>query len=425
MRADRHRRPLLHRATALVLSWVFTATTFWSMAPPLAEAAPAPRGPLPALIAGFPENLAGADARTRRRRWSAEALTAEALAPRPTERPRRRGRTRPRACRSGGGLDAGDGGGASGPRVRGGERDEPVHGLVRLPERERGGGDDPGGRDEHVHAFGAGPGPAEDLPAGADALLPERGVQRSLRREQPGVDAEGAGRQRSDLDGVPELGAVPGPASSGAHVRHDLLRPSALHADERGPERVRRDDRGAGVGRVALRAADPERGGERKEPDLLGHDPGERGGGAAPLGPEPERGRSRAGGGAHAHDGAAGEAGEQPRVLPDAEPVRLCGGQDGAADRVDGAGGGRLHERRDAAARAWCTRTWGRGPRVSTRGRSWCSWTVSTGPPSSRSGRGTRAPSPRLGRGFTVSRRGSPTRRGTWDRRRRWSSGWT
>jgi len=57
MRADRQSRPLLHRVTALLLSWVFTATTFWSMAPPEAQAAkPVPPGPMPALIAGFPEN---------------------------------------------------------------------------------------------------------------------------------------------------------------------------------------------------------------------------------------------------------------------------------------------------------------------------------------------------------------------------------
>ena len=54
------RRPLAHRATALVLSWVFTATTFWASAPPVAFAAPPPKGPLPALIPGFPDNLSQA-----------------------------------------------------------------------------------------------------------------------------------------------------------------------------------------------------------------------------------------------------------------------------------------------------------------------------------------------------------------------------
>ena len=47
----------LRRATALVLSWVFTATTFWASAPPVAFAAPPSQGPLPALIPGFPDSL--------------------------------------------------------------------------------------------------------------------------------------------------------------------------------------------------------------------------------------------------------------------------------------------------------------------------------------------------------------------------------
>jgi hypothetical protein len=41
-----------------------------------------------------------------------------------------------------------------------------------------------------------------------------------------------------------------------------------------------------------------------------------------------------------------------PGVLPDAEPVRRRRGRDGAADRVDAAGGERVHRRRDAASRA-------------------------------------------------------------------------
>jgi hypothetical protein len=55
------RRSLAHRVTSILLSWVFTATTFWSMAPPAARAEPLPRGPLPARIAGFPENLGHGD----------------------------------------------------------------------------------------------------------------------------------------------------------------------------------------------------------------------------------------------------------------------------------------------------------------------------------------------------------------------------
>jgi hypothetical protein len=50
------RQPFARRATALVLSWVFTATTFWASAPP-AVAAPQPKGPRPALIPGFPDSL--------------------------------------------------------------------------------------------------------------------------------------------------------------------------------------------------------------------------------------------------------------------------------------------------------------------------------------------------------------------------------
>ena len=59
------RRPLVHRATALVLSWVFTATTFWASAPPLAFAAPPPTEPRPATIPGFPDSLSQGQAQTR------------------------------------------------------------------------------------------------------------------------------------------------------------------------------------------------------------------------------------------------------------------------------------------------------------------------------------------------------------------------
>ena len=304
-------RGLARRAVALLLSWVFTATTFWSMAPPVAEAAPVPRGPLPSLIAGFPENLSRGDDHGdhgdagRASRW------------------RRSRRTGPRRPRAGARRARDDGGGAPDPRVRGGARAEPVHGLLRLQEREPGGGDDPGG-------------------GGATGSRPRRRTAGSRGSSSPG----GRPYYPNAAFAVPFDGqnlewTLKGPDDSagprrrrGARSRCTAPPPPVPTCDTTffGPRRYTRTNGAPDVfdetiavpawvaSPYVLRIQNGEAGGQNRVSSATIVVNGVEV--APPLGPEPERGRSRAGGRAHAHDGAAGDAREQPGVLPDAEPVR-------------------------------------------------------------------------------------------------------